>query len=307
VSNSLIIENLSKTYANGVEALRGVSLTIPTGMFGLLGPNGAGKSTLMRTIATLQDPDAGSIRLSLQTGDIDVLRDKDAVRRVLGYLPQDFGVYPNVDAVTMLNHFAALKGIADAKQRTQTVEALLQRVNLWGARNNKLGGYSGGMRQRFGIAQALLGNPRLIIVDEPTAGLDPEERNRFLNLLSEIGEQVVVILSTHIVEDVADLCTNMAIIANGEVLHHGQPLAAIESVRGKTWKKVIERDQLEHHQRDHQVISSRWFAGRTLIHVLADAWPDDSFTPVEPGLEDVYFTTLARSRGRADAQTVRTP
>jgi ABC-2 type transport system ATP-binding protein len=307
VSNSLIIENLSKTYANGVEALRGVSLTIPTGMFGLLGPNGAGKSTLMRTIATLQDPDAGSIRLSLQTGDIDVLRDKDAVRRVLGYLPQDFGVYPNVDAVTMLNHFAALKGIADAKQRTQTVEALLQRVNLWGARKNKLGGYSGGMRQRFGIAQALLGNPRLIIVDEPTAGLDPEERNRFLNLLSEIGEQVVVILSTHIVEDVADLCTNMAIIANGEVLHHGQPLAAIESVRGKTWKKVIERDQLEHHQRDHQVISSRWFAGRTLIHVLADAWPDDSFTPVEPGLEDVYFTTLARSRGRADAQTVRTP
>jgi ABC-2 type transport system ATP-binding protein len=307
VSNSLIIENLSKTYANGVKALRGVSLTIPTGMFGLLGPNGAGKSTLMRTIATLQDPDAGSIRLSLQTGDIDVLRDKDAVRRVLGYLPQDFGVYPNVDAVTMLNHFAALKGIADAKQRKQTVEALLQRVNLWDARKNKLGGYSGGMRQRFGIAQALLGNPRLIIVDEPTAGLDPEERNRFLNLLSEIGEQVVIILSTHIVEDVADLCTNMAIIANGEVLHHGQPLAAIESVRGKTWKKVIERDQLEHHQRDHQVISSRWFAGRTLIHVLADAWPDDSFTPVEPGLEDVYFTTLARSRGRADAQTVRTP
>jgi ABC-type multidrug transport system ATPase subunit len=305
VSNSLIIENLSKTYANGVKALRGVSLTIPTGMFGLLGPNGAGKSTLMRTIATLQDPDSGSIRLSLQTGDIDVLRDKDAVRRVLGYLPQDFGVYPNVDAVTMLNHFAALKGIADAKQRKQTVEALLQRVNLWDARKNKLGGYSGGMRQRFGIAQALLGNPRLIIVDEPTAGLDPEERNRFLNLLSEIGEQVVIILSTHIVEDVADLCTNMAIIANGEVLHHGQPLAAIESVRGKTWKKVIEREQLERHQRDHQVISTRLFAGRTLIHVLADEWPDDSFAPVEPGLEDVYFTTLARSRGRADAESAR--
>jgi ABC-2 type transport system ATP-binding protein len=303
VSNSLIIENLSKTYANGVKALCGVSLTIPTGMFGLLGPNGAGKSTLMRTIATLQDPDAGSIRLSLQTGDIDVLRDKDAVRRVLGYLPQDFGVYPNVDAVTMLNHFAALKGIADAKQRKQTVEALLQRVNLWDARKNKLGGYSGGMRQRFGIAQALLGNPRLIIVDEPTAGLDPEERNRFLNLLSEIGEQVVIILSTHIVEDVADLCTNMAIIANGEVLHHGQPLAAIESVRGKTWKKVIEREQLERHQRDHQVISTRLFAGRTLIHVLAEARPDESFMPVEPGLEDVYFTTLARSRGRADAKS----
>jgi ABC-2 type transport system ATP-binding protein len=234
-----------------------------------------------------------------------VLRDKDAVRRVLGYLPQDFGVYPNVDAVTMLSHFAALKGIADAKQRKQIVEALLQRVNLWDARKNKLGGYSGGMRQRFGIAQALLGNPRLIIVDEPTAGLDPEERNRFLNLLSEIGEQVVIILSTHIVEDVADLCTNMAIIANGEVLHHGQPLAAIESVRGKTWKKVIARELLESHQRDHQVISTRLFAGRTQIHVLADARPDDSFAPVEPGLEDVYFTTLARSRGRAGAESAR--
>jgi ABC-2 type transport system ATP-binding protein len=295
VSNSLVIENLSKTYANGVKALRGVSLTIPTGMFGLLGPNGAGKSTLMRTIATLQDPDTGSIRL----GDIDVLRDKEAVRRVLGYLPQDFGVYPNVDAVAMLGHFAALKGIADAKQRKQTVEALLQRVNLWDARKNKLGGYSGGMRQRFGIAQALLGNPRLIIVDEPTAGLDPEERNRFLNLLSEIGEQVVIILSTHIVEDVADLCTNMAIIANGEVLQHGQPLAAIDGVRGKTWKKVIEREQLEEHQRQHQVISTRLFAGRTLIHVLADSRPDESFAPVEPGLEDVYFTTLARSRRAA--------
>jgi ABC-2 type transport system ATP-binding protein len=295
VSNSLVIENLSKTYANGVKALRGVSLTIPTGMFGLLGPNGAGKSTLMRTIATLQDPDTGSIRL----GDIDVLRDKDAVRRVLGYLPQDFGVYPNVDAVTMLDHFAALKGIANAKQRKQTVEALLQRVNLWDARKNKLGGYSGGMRQRFGIAQALLGNPRLIIVDEPTAGLDPEERNRFLNLLSEIGEQVVIVLSTHIVDDVADLCTNMAIIANGQLLHHGQPLAAIDSVRGKTWKKVIEREQLEVCQRQHQVISSRWHAGRTLIHVLADSRPDESFAPVEPGLEDVYFTTLARSRESA--------
>ncbi|MFV8755825.1 ABC transporter ATP-binding protein [Nannocystaceae bacterium ST9] len=295
MSNSLVIENLSKTYANGVRALHGVSLTIPTGMFGLLGPNGAGKSTLMRTIATLQDPDAGSIRLA----DIDVLRDKDAVRRVLGYLPQDFGVYPNVDALTMLDHFAALKGIADGKQRKQSVEALLQRVNLWDARKNKLGGYSGGMRQRFGIAQALLGNPRLIIVDEPTAGLDPEERNRFLNLLSEIGEHVVIILSTHIVEDVADLCTNMAIIAKGEVLHSGQPLAAIEGVRGKTWKKVIARDQLAAHEREHRVISTRLFAGRTLIHVLADERPDESFAPVEPGLEDVYFTTLARSRDAA--------
>ena len=292
MSNSLVIQNLSKTYANGVRALRGVSLTIPTGMFGLLGPNGAGKSTLMRTIATLQDPDQGSIKL----GDIDVLRDPDAVRRVLGYLPQDFGVYPNVDAVTLLSHFAALKGISDAKQRKQVVEALLQRVNLWSARKNKLGGYSGGMRQRFGIAQALLGNPRLIIVDEPTAGLDPEERNRFLNLLAEIGEQVVVILSTHIVEDVADLCTNMAIIAGGEVLHQGQPLAAIEQVRGQTWKKIIARDELDAYAAKHQVIASRLFAGRMLIHVLAESRPDASFDPVEPDLEDVYFTTLARAR-----------
>jgi ABC-2 type transport system ATP-binding protein len=297
VSNSLIIEDLSKTYSNGVRALHGVSLTIPTGMFGLLGPNGAGKSTLMRTIATLQDPDQGSIRL----GEIDVLKDKEAVRRVLGYLPQDFGVYPNVDAVTMLDHFAALKGVGDARQRKPLVEALLQRVNLWAVRKNKLGGYSGGMRQRFGIAQALLGNPRLIIVDEPTAGLDPEERNRFLNLLAEIGEQVVVILSTHIVEDVADLCTNMAIIAGGKVLREGQPLAAIDQVRGQTWKKLIERDQLEAHSSRHHVISNRLFAGRVLIHVFAETRPDHSFEPVEPDLEDVYFTTLARARGQVAA------
>jgi ABC-type multidrug transport system ATPase subunit len=300
MSDSLVIDNLSKTYGNGVQALRGVNLTIPTGMFGLLGPNGAGKSTLMRTIATLQDPDSGSIHM----GDIDVLRDKDAVRRVLGYLPQDFGVYPNVDAVTMLSHFATLKGIGagigNTKQRKQVVESLLQRVNLWDARKNKLGGYSGGMRQRFGIAQALLGNPRLIIVDEPTAGLDPEERNRFLNLLSEIGEHVVIILSTHIVEDVAQLCTNMAIIAKGQVLHQGKPLATIDEINGKTWKKIIERDQLEAHERDHEVISTRLFSGRTLIHVFADSSPGDGFDPVEPGLEDVYFTTLSRSRKAND-------
>jgi ABC-type multidrug transport system ATPase subunit len=268
-------------------------------MFGLLGPNGAGKSTLMRTIATLQQPDEGTITL----GSIDVLRDPDAVRRVLGYLPQDFGVYPNVDAVTMLGHFAALKGISDGKQRKQLVEALLHRVNLWTVRKNKLGGYSGGMRQRFGIAQALLGNPRLIIVDEPTAGLDPEERNRFLNLLAEIGEQVVVILSTHIVEDVADLCTNMAIIANGELLREGQPLAAIAEVHGKTWKKIIARDELDAHAAAHDVISSRLFAGRVLIHVFADHRPDQSFEPVEPDLEDVYFTTLARARMAAKPTT----
>jgi ABC-type multidrug transport system ATPase subunit len=292
VSDSLIIEHLSKTYSNGVRALDDVSLTIPTGMFGLLGPNGAGKSTLMRTIATLQDPDSGSIRL----GSIDVLKDKQGVRRVLGYLPQDFGVYPNVDAVTLLDHFAALKGIADGKQRKQVVEALLVRVNLWGQRKQKLGGYSGGMRQRFGIAQALIGAPKLIIVDEPTAGLDPEERNRFLNLLAEIGEQVVVILSTHIVEDVADLCTNMAIIAKGEVRRSGNPLACIDDLRGKTWKKLIYREELDEYERNHDVISTRLVCGRPSIHVLADTQPDESFTRVDPSLEDVYFSTLARKR-----------
>ena len=300
MSQSLIINNLSKTYANGVQALRDVSLTIPTGMFGLLGPNGAGKSTLMRTIATLQDPDSGTITL----GDIDVLKDKVAVRRTLGYLPQDFGVYPNVDAVTLLTHFAALKGIRVPKQRRELVEALLHRVNLWDARKNKLSGYSGGMRQRFGIAQALLGNPRLIIVDEPTAGLDPEERNRFLNLLAEIGEQVVVILSTHIVEDVADLCRNMAIIAKGEVLHEGRPLAAIDAIRGKTWKKVIDRDELDSYSAAHHVISSRLFAGRTLIHVYAEAEPE-GFEAVEPDLEDVYFNTLRVNRAGAGASAER--
>ncbi|MCA9684351.1 MAG: ABC transporter ATP-binding protein [Myxococcales bacterium] len=267
-------------------------------MFGLLGPNGAGKSTLMRTIATLQDPDSGSIRL----GDIDVLADKPAVRRVLGYLPQDFGVYPNVDAVTLLDHFAALKGLGSPRERRGVVEALLQRVNLWAVRKKKLGGYSGGMRQRFGIAQALLGDPRLIIVDEPTAGLDPEERNRFLNLLAEIGEQVVVILSTHIVEDVADLCTNMAILAGGRVLESGEPLAAIAGLRGKTWKKVIDRDALEAHTRDFQLISSRLYVGRTLIHVYADERPGADFDPVEPNLEDVYFTSLSRSRAGGEEQ-----
>ena len=293
--NDLRIRNLSKTYGNGVKALVDVSLDIPTGMFGLLGPNGAGKSTLMRTVATLQDPDEGSVRL----GEVDVLRDKEAVRRVLGYLPQDFGLYPNVDAVTMLSHFATLKGISRATERRTVVEALLQRVNLWDVRTKKLGGYSGGMRQRFGIAQALLGNPRIIIVDEPTAGLDPEERNRFLNLLAEIGEHVVVILSTHIVEDVADLCSNMAIIAGGRVLHTGKPHDAIDLVRGKTWKKVIDRAQLESHEADFTVISTRLVAGRTAIHVYADGCPDPSFESVDPDLEDVYFSTLSRDRQAA--------
>jgi ABC-2 type transport system ATP-binding protein len=293
----LVIENLSKTYPGGVRALRGVSLRIPPGMFGLLGPNGAGKSTLMRTIATLQDPDEGSIKL----GSLDVLRDKDQVRRVLGYLPQDFGVYPHLDALSLLDHFAVLKGITDRSQRKAVVEALLHRVNLWDKRRQKLGGYSGGMRQRFGIAQALLGDPRLIIVDEPTAGLDPQERSRFLNLLSEIGEHVVVLLSTHIVEDVADLCFEMAIIAGGRVLRSGEPQRAIDELRGCTWKKIIDKQELAEHEAEHTVISTRLVGGRTVIHVFAEDAPEGGFAAVEPDLEDVYFTTLAKAQGEGIA------
>ncbi len=284
----LVIEGLSKTYPGGVKALRGVDLTIQPGMFGLLGPNGAGKSTLMRTIATLQDPDEGRIVL----GDLDVLQHKDQLRQVLGYLPQDFGVYPHLSALALLDHFAVLKGITARGERKAVVEALLNRVNLWDKRKQKLGGFSGGMRQRFGIAQALLGDPRLIIVDEPTAGLDPQERSRFLNLLSEIGEHVVVLLSTHIVEDVADLCLQMAIIAKGTVLRTGEPHAAIDELRGRTWKKVITKEQLADHERDHTVISTRLVGGRTVIHVFAEDDPGDEFAEVPPDLEDVYFTTL---------------
>ncbi len=287
----LSIRGLEKTYPGGVRALQGVDLDVPPGMFGLLGPNGAGKSTLMRTIATLQEPDRGSIQL----GDIDVLAQPDRVRQVLGYLPQDFGVYPQLDAVTMLDHFAVLKGIGSRSDRKSVVEALLRRVNLWDHRKKKLGGYSGGMRQRFGIAQALLGEPKLIIVDEPTAGLDPEERTRFLNLLAEIGEQVVVLLSTHIVDDVADLCASMAIIAGGRVLQTGQPRAAIDALDGKTWRKVIDRGELAAHESDFTVISTRLVAGRTVIHVFAEDLPGAAFDPVPPDLEDVYFTTLKRA------------
>ena len=292
---SLSIRDLTKTYAGGVRALQGIDLDIPPGMFGLLGPNGAGKSTLMRTIATLQEPDRGSIRL----GELDVLTQKDEVRKVLGYLPQDFGVYPHLDAVSLLDHLAALKGIANRSERKAVVEALLHRVNLWEHRKKKLGGYSGGMRQRFGIAQALLGSPRLIIVDEPTAGLDPEERTRFLNLLAEIGEQVVVLLSTHIVDDVADLCAQMAIIARGRVLKSGRPIEAIDDLRGKTWRKVIDKKELEQHQADYLVISTRLVAGRTVIHVFSDDKPSATFEPVDPDLEDVYFTTLKSPADRA--------
>ena len=286
---TLTISGLSKTYPNGVRALSDVSLAIPTGMFGLLGPNGAGKSTLMRTLATLQDADAGSVRL----GDVDVLRDKPAVRRILGYLPQDFGVYPKVSAEEMLDHFARLKGIAPGTTRRDVVAALLRRTNLYDVRRKALGSFSGGMRQRFGIAQALLGNPRLVIVDEPTAGLDPEERVRFHNLLAEIGENVVVILSTHIVSDVSDLCDHMAIIDKGRVLLSGGPAMLTRRLDGRVWQRTIARSELEATKARYPVISTRLAAGRTLVHVVADTSPGDGFAAVEPTLEDVYFAAIA--------------
>ena len=285
----LQIRNLSKTYPNGVEALKGVTLTIPQGMYGLLGPNGAGKSTLMRTIATLQEPDAGSIRL----GDLDVLAERGRVRETLGYLPQEFGVYPKVSAEELLDHFAVLKGVAGRRERREVVAALLRQVNLYDARKKKLGGYSGGMRQRFGVAVALLGDPRLIIVDEPTAGLDPAERVRFLNLLSEIGQSAVVILSTHIVEDVSELCSRMAIIAHGEILLEAEPLSAIAALQGRIWRRVIDKGELAEVEREHRVISTKLFAGRTVVRVYGDTTPGAGFESVEADLEDVYFTTMA--------------
>lgn len=290
----LELQSVSHVYPNGTKALDNVTLSIPRGMYGLLGPNGAGKSTLMRTIATLQVPTEGSIRFA----DIDVLADPMELRRTLGYLPQDFGVYPRVSAYDMLDQMAVLKGIAAKGERKAVVETLLEQTNLWAVRKKAIAGFSGGMRQRFGIAQALIGNPELIIVDEPTAGLDPEERNRFLNLLAGIGENVVVILSTHIVEDVADLCPRMAVLANGKVQLEGAPLELIAGTRGRVWKKTIDRDELEAHAAQHVIISSRLFAGRTVIHVLSDRQPA-GFEPVEAGLEDVYFTTLAETRRAA--------
>jgi ABC-2 type transport system ATP-binding protein len=284
----LEIRDLSKTYANGVQALRDVSLQIPTGMFGLLGPNGAGKSSLMRTIATLQDPDGGTIQLD----GLNVLANKPAARRVLGYLPQEFGLYPRVTAESMLDHFAVLKGVVARGERKSLVDALLHQVNLWDVRKRKLGTFSGGMRQRFGIAQALIGSPKLIIVDEPTAGLDPEERNRFLNLLAQIGENVVVILSTHIVEDVTDLCPRMAIISQGRVLLSGQPAEAMSSLEGRVWRKAIVHSSLEAYKSRFTVLSTRLSGGKTLIHVLAEGLPEDGFTAVAPDLEDVYFGQL---------------
>jgi ABC-type multidrug transport system ATPase subunit len=292
---TLTIEQLTHVYPNGVKALDGVSLTIPAGLYGLLGPNGAGKSTLMRTIATLQAPTSGKVRFD----DIDVLASPQALRRRLGYLPQDFGVYPRVSAYDMLDHMATLKGLADAKARRGAVEYLLNQTNLWAVRKKALAGFSGGMRQRFGIAQALIGDPALIIVDEPTAGLDPEERLRFLNLLAEIGENVVVILSTHIVEDVSDLCPRMAMIAGGRIVREGDPVALIGELKGRIWTKSIARDELEACRAQHEVISTRLFAGRTVVHVLADADPGEGFVPVEGGLEDVYFSTLSADRRAA--------
>ena len=288
---TLTINNLSKTYPNGVQALKNVALTIPTGMFGLLGPNGAGKSTLMRTIATLQEPDNGNIFLD----DLDVVKQKDDVRKILGYLPQEFGVYSKVSAEMMLDHLAVLKGLTNSKQRRAIVDALLQQTNLFEVRRKNLGTFSGGMKQRFGIAQALLGNPKLIIVDEPTAGLDPAERNRFHNLLSAIGENIVVILSTHIVDDVSDLCSNMAIISQGEVLLTGEPLQVIQDLQGKIWKKVIDKRELADYQSRFKVISTRLFAGKTVLHVFSETQPVNSFEVVETGLDDVYFSTLAKA------------
>lgn len=285
----LSIRNLSKTYANGVKALQDVSLDIPTGMYGLLGPNGAGKSTLMRTLATLQDADSGTVML----GDINVLTDKDTVRRTLGYLPQEFGVYPRISALEMLDHLAVLKGIPGG-QRKEVVHALLQRVNLWDHRKKAVSSYSGGMRQRFGIAQALLGNPSLIIVDEPTAGLDPGERNRFYNLLSEIGENVIVILSTHIVDDVKELCSQMAIINGGQVLYAGTPDDALQQIAGRIWKKSITKAELGAFQEQYgdRLISSKLVSGKPIIHLLSETQPAEGFSPADAGLEEVFFSKI---------------
>jgi ABC-type multidrug transport system ATPase subunit len=293
----LTIRNLSKSYPNGTQALKNVSLDIPRGMFGLLGRNGAGKSTLMRILATLQEPDSGTATLDVNGASpaaaIDVIRQKDEVRKTLGYLPQSFGFHPRVSAERLLDHFAILKGLVDRGARRGVVESLLRRTNLWEVRRHRIGTFSGGMRQRLGVAVALLGNPRLIIVDEPTAGLDPEERVRFLNLLSEIGEQSAVILSTHIVEDVEELCSRLAIIDHGRILLEAEPARAIEQLRGQIWRRIVDRDELPALEREWPVISTRLMGGRTIAHVQADGSPGAAFEPVEPDLKDVYFSVMA--------------
>jgi len=291
---SLSIRNISKTYdtgrtASAVQALKNISLNIPVGMYGLLGPNGAGKSTLMRTLATLQEPDSGKIFL----GEIDLLKRKDLVRQTLGYLPQEFGLYPRAKAQDMLDYFAILKGISNKASRKEVVEASLKQTNLWDVRRQKLGNFSGGMKQRFGVAVALLGNPRLMIVDEPTAGLDPAERVRFLNLLSELGENSVVILSTHIVEDVSELCTRMAIISKGQILQETEPLKAVKGLEGMIWRRIVEKSTLPELEREYKIISTKLLSGRTVVHIYSKDNPGDGFELATPDLEDVYFSTMA--------------
>lgn len=289
--NGLSITNLSKTYPNGVKALQNITLEIPTGMFGLLGPNGAGKSTLMRTIATLQEADSGSVKL----GDIDALHQKHELRKVLGYLPQQFGLYPKISAEVLLNHLAVLKGITNRKERQELVNALLHKTNLYDVRKQNLSGFSGGMKQRFGIAQALLNSPKLLIVDEPTAGLDPLERNRFYNILSELSENTVVILSTHIVDDVKELCTNMAIINKGQVLLKGNPLELIDQIEGNVYEKTIHKAELEDYKKEYKIIAEKLFLGKPIIHILSEDHPEKGFIPVNAGLEDVYFSQILAS------------
>lgn len=287
---NLTINNLSKTYANGVQALNDVSLVIPSGLFGLLGPNGAGKSTLMRTIATLQEPDKGEIWLD----ELNIVEQKQELKQTLGYLPQEFGFYPKDRALDLLEQLIMLKGVDDKKERKEIAEYLLKKVNLWEARKQKIGTYSGGMKQRFGIAQALIGKPKLIIVDEPTAGLDPNERKRFHNLLSEIGKEIIVILSTHIVDDVSNLCTNMAIIDNGKILLQTDPTEIVSDFEGKIWEKEVNEEELELVESKYKVVSSRLFAGKTIVRVFSEINPNDSFDLVKPILEDVYFYTLQK-------------
>lgn len=303
----LQIENLTHVYPNGTRALDSVTLNVPAGMFGLLGPNGAGKSTLMRTIATLQDPDEGSIQLAdidVTRQDIDVIRQKDRVRETLGYLPQEFGLYPNVTAERLLDHFAVLKGLTQRGPRRETVDALLHQTNLYDVRKKKLGAYSGGMRQRFGVAVALLANPRLIIVDEPTAGLDPAERVRFLNLLSDLGEHAIVILSTHIVDDVSELCSRMAIINRGEILLEAEPLEAVAAMRGRIWRRVIAKRELPELERQLSVVSTKFLGGRTVVRVHNPTSPGSEYDSAEPDLEDVYFSAMAGYSAAADERAL---
>ncbi len=292
---SLSISNLSKTYPNGVKALQNITLDIPTGMFGLLGPNGAGKSTLMRTIATLQEADSGSVKL----GNLDALNQKHELRKVLGYLPQQFGLYPKISAEVLLNHLAVLKGITNPKVRRELVHALLHKTNLYDVKKQNLSGFSGGMKQRFGIAQALLNTPKLLIVDEPTAGLDPVERNRFYNILSELSENTVVILSTHIVDDVKELCTNMAIINRGQVLLKGNPLELINQIEGKVYQKTIHKIELEDYKKEYKVIAEKLFLGKPIIHILSEGNPESGFISVNAGLEDVYFSQILASSNKS--------